>query len=106
MQTPPPSPTDESGRLRAAARRSVARQREALARLQSLDAPASVEPAVGRWLDVVRRTLATADDSLDAQERGNLKAAGVANAQGSLLSGRADELARDLGLTDCVANTS
>jgi hypothetical protein len=104
--TPPPPATDDPAELRAAGRRSVARQRAALEEIQSLDAPSRDERRVAAWLGVVRRTLDAADRSLDAQERGDLGAADEANARGVLLAARADELATRLQLTDCVAATT
>jgi hypothetical protein len=104
--TPPAPSTTDVAALREAGRRSVTRQRHALEAIQGLDAPTQDEQRVGAWLDVVRRTLETADASLDAQERGDLAAADQANSQGALLAARADELASRLALTDCLADAT
>jgi hypothetical protein len=83
-------------------RRALALQRDALGRIQSLDAPSTDERAVGRWLDFVDTALDAGAASLAAQDAGDLTAARAANARGTEATTRADALARTLRVTDCA----
>jgi hypothetical protein len=83
-------------------RRALALQRDALGRIQSLDAPSADERTVGRWLDFVDTALDAGAASLTAQDTGDLAAARAANARGTEATTRADALARTLRVTDCA----
>jgi hypothetical protein len=83
-------------------RRALALQRDALGRIQSLDAPSADERTVGRWLDLVDATLVAGAASLTAQAAGDLAAARSANARGNEATARADVLARSLGVGACT----
>jgi hypothetical protein len=83
-------------------RRALALQRDALGRIQSLDAPSADERTVGRWLDFVDTALDAGAASLAAQDAGDLTAARTANARGTEATTRADALARTLRVTDCA----
>ena len=83
-------------------RRALSLQRDALGRIQALDAPSAEEQTVGRWLDRVDAALDASAASLQAQSDGDLAAARVANARGAAATGRADDLARSLGIDACV----
>lgn len=101
---PAPAPT-ASAELVRVGRRALALQRDALGRVQSLDAPSAMERAVGRWLDAVDAALDAGAASLDAQSQGDLAAARAANQRGATASARADALARSLRLADCATAT-
>jgi hypothetical protein len=83
-------------------RRSLALQRDALRRIQSLDAPSADERTVGRWLDLVGMALDAGAASLAAQARDDLVAARSANARGLIATARADVLARSLRVDACA----
>jgi hypothetical protein len=96
-------PTDaDAAALAKFGSRSIAIQRDALRRIQQLDAPAADEPRVGEWLDLVGQTLDRAETSLAAQRDGDLGVAATSNAQGSASAAQADAIARELGLAACV----
>jgi len=83
-------------------RRALALQRDALSRIQSLDAPSADERTVGQWLDFVDTALDAGAASLAAQDDGDLAAARSANARGTAATTRADALARTLRVSDCA----
>jgi len=99
---PHPAPTATADLVRVG-RRALALQRDALGRIQSLDAPSADERTVGRWLDFVDAALDAGAESLAAQTTGDLAAARAANARGTEATTRADALARTLRVTDCAA---
>jgi hypothetical protein len=99
LPRPAPTPTPQLVRV---GRRALALQRDALGRIQSLDAPSADERTVGRWLDLVDATLDAGAASLAAQVGGDLAAARSANARGSDATARADALARSLGVDACT----
>jgi hypothetical protein len=86
-------------------RRELSLQRDALGRIQSLDAPSADERRVGRWLALVDAALDAGAASLDAQSSGDLVAARAANARGRDAIARADALARALRVADCATAT-
>ncbi len=59
-----------------------------------------------QWLGLVARTIAAADTSLRAQERGDLAAATNANTEGAATAVRADAIARELGVATCITTTA
>ena len=83
-------------------RRALAKEREAARELAGLNAPATVERAVHRWLRLVSRALDSADASVRAQAQGDLAAASRANADGSRLVTAADAAARGLRVPECA----
>jgi hypothetical protein len=98
---PRPEPTAGAELVRIG-RRALALQRDALGRIQSLDAPSADERTVGRWLDFVDASLDAGAASLAAQSNGDLAAARAANARGNTATAHADELARLLRIDDCA----
>jgi hypothetical protein len=100
LSQPASSATEEFVRV---GRRALALQRDALGRIQALDAPSAEEETVGRWLDRVDAALDASSASLQAQSDGDLAAARAANARGAAATARADELARSLGVDACVS---
>jgi hypothetical protein len=98
---PRPEPTATTQLVRVG-RRALALQRDALGRIQSLDAPSGDERTIGRWLDLVDTTLDAGAASLTAQAGGDLAAARSANARGNEATLRADALARSLGVAACT----
>jgi hypothetical protein len=102
---PTPEATDTAALVRVG-RRAVALERAALGRIQSLDAPAADERAVGRWLELVDRAIDASTASLAALAAGDLPASRAANERGRVATTRADAIARDLGVDDCATPAS
>jgi hypothetical protein len=98
---PRPEPTATAQFVRVG-RRAVALERDALGRIQSLDAPSADERTVGRWLGFVDTALDAGAASLTAQSAGDLVAARAANTRGNTATAHADELARLLRVDDCA----
>ena len=99
LPRPPSSATAPFVRV---GRRALTLQRDAVGRIQSLDAPSAQQRTVGRWLDRVDAALDAVEASLQAQSDGDLTAARAANERGQAATARADELARSLGITACA----
>lgn len=99
----PPDVTQPDRRI-AVGRRAVRIQQDSLRQLQKLDAPTANERRVGRWMNLVGRTIEQAHASLRAQEQVDLAAAARANAEGAVLRVRAEVIARELGVDDCTVS--
>jgi hypothetical protein len=103
LPRPAATATDDLVRV---GRRALLLQRDALGRIQSLDAPSTDERTVGRWLDFVDTALDAGAASLTAQDAGDLAAARAANARGTEATAHADALARTLRVADCATAVS
>ncbi len=98
---PATDPRDVERMIRVG-RRAVSLQRDSLRQIQALDAPTRYERPVAHWLDLVGRALDASAASLEAQAKSDLNAAGLANAEGTALSSKADTGARALRLSSCA----
>ena len=85
-----------------AAARVVAVQRRALDRLRAIKPPKSDRTEIAKWVALVDQTIDQADLSAAAQKHGEIQRAIAANANGTALDHRADEIARAYGLRMCV----
>ncbi|HEY3722383.1 MAG TPA: hypothetical protein VGN59_03375 [Acidimicrobiia bacterium] len=84
----------------------VAVQRRALDRLRAIKPPKVDRPEIAKWVALVDQTIDQADLSAAAQKHGEIQRAIAANANGSTLDRRADEIARAYGLRMCVQAAS
>ncbi|MBM3674299.1 MAG: hypothetical protein FJW88_04980 [Actinobacteria bacterium] len=96
-----PDPSDLDAAAKAS-RRVVSIQRRALVTLRRLEPPTDDEARYARWIALVDQTLDQAEASVEAQAAGDLGVADQANENGRLLDARADEIASELGFSDCV----
>lgn len=96
-----PSRADVTAMPKAAAR-VVAVQRRALDQLRAIKPPKPDRTEIAKWVALVDQTIDQADLSAAAQKDGEIQRAITANANGSALDRRADEIARAYGLRMCV----
>ncbi len=89
-----------------AAAEVVAVQRRALDRLRAIKPPKADRARIAKWVALVDQTIDQADLSAAAQKHGDIQRAITANANGSALDRRADEIARGYGLRMCVQAAS
>jgi hypothetical protein len=100
-----PGRADVASMPRAAAN-VVAVQRRALARLKAIKPPKQDRARIARWIALVDQTIGQADLSARAQKDGDIPRAIAANANGTALDHRADDIARAYGLRMCVQAAS
>ena len=80
----------------------VAVQRKAVDRLRAIKPPKPDRAEIVKWIALVDQTIDQADVSAQAQKDDDIPRAITANANGTALDRRADELARAYGLRMCV----
>jgi hypothetical protein len=80
----------------------VAVQRSAVTHLRAIKPPKKDRAQISRWIALVDQTIDQADVSARAQKDDDIPRAITANANGTALDRRADEIARAYGLRMCV----
>ncbi len=85
-----------------AAANVVAVQRKAVDRLRAIRPPKHDRAEIAEWIALVDQTIDQADVSARAQKDDDITRAITANANGTALDRRADQLARGYGLRMCV----
>jgi hypothetical protein len=81
-------------------------QRRALIHLKAIKPPKQDRARITRWIALVDQTIDQADLSAKAQKDGDIPRAIAANANGTALDHRADDIARAYGLRMCVQAAS
>jgi hypothetical protein len=85
-----------------AAAKVVTVQRKAVDRLRAIKPPKHDRAVIVKWIALVDQTIDQADVSAAAQKDDDIPRAVTANANGTALDRRADEIARGYGLRMCV----
>lgn len=94
-----------SGAVASSIEQVVAIERSAAAKVHALALPRGDEVLLRRWLDLVDESVAQLDAAARAAGAGDAAVANAANARARALDAQADTIARQYGITACVAGS-